>query len=455
MNMKKRILDTLKCVESDINKKIDAFDKVVCVDRYSSLVRHENGIEIWTDAIQKALSEGQVVKIPFSEKPYYTDKTLIIPSGTKIVADINAVIKRAPGFNFVMLRNQHNSNGKKRREPETNRDADISVEGGIWDGACDEFCHTPYDENMSFFGVNATLFFNHLDNLSVKNVTIENSGEFAIQVGDLCCAIFENVKFVNCHADGIHINGNTTKVVARNIKGEVGDDLVALNAFDWERSSVNFGRISNILCEGLELSEDSRYKAIRILPGKYTYDDGTISDCEIENVIIKNVRGINTFKAYFQRERYFIGENQAYGAPGRINNMFFEDIVAEIKEPIDKFSDYVTNNPVNGHFAAFEMGSDIGYLSFENVSISIDKEKNPKSYFLTIGAKSIRVDEWEIFDPQIGGTINRLDLKNVNINGKAFSNTDYKKYICEIVFDDIYNDGKSSSVGKIKELDIR
>lgn len=35
------------------------------------------------------------------------------------------------------------------------------------------------------------------------------------------------------------INGNTMNLLCRDIKGQVGDDLVALNACDWQDSSVD------------------------------------------------------------------------------------------------------------------------------------------------------------------------------------------------------------------------
>ena len=454
MEIKSEIYSILRKTEEKITADIEKLKNKASVLAYENLTREENGVKIWTNAIQTALEECEIVEIPYSPNPYFIDKTLIIPSGTRIVADSNTVIKRTDDFRFVMLRNENTKDGSFEKEPKENRDFNISVEGGIWDGSCCEYCHTPYGEGESYFGVNATIFINHTDGLCLKNITVKNSGEFAIQVGNLDGALFENIRFINCHADGVHINGNTRRIIARNISGQVGDDLVALNAFDWERSSVNFGSISYALCENLVLSDDSNYKAMRILPGKYAYEDGTRSDCSIENVIIKNVRGINTFKAYFQRDRHLIEENPTYGDKGRMDNVFFEDIEAEIKEPIDKLDAYVENNPVNGQFAAFELGSDIGYMSFENIRLNIDKEKNPMSFFISIGAKSIRYDKWEIFDPQIGAIAETIELKKISINGEELKETDMEKYVCQTIFDDIYKDGRSSSIGKINNLKI-
>lgn len=452
MDIKSNIYSILKETEKEIDSKISALKNKVSVLDYSNLVREENGIKVWTDAICKALSVGEIIEIPYNQSPYYVDKTLIVPSGRRIVADKDAVIKRTDDFRHVMLRNENNVDGSFYPEKADEFDENISIEGGIWDGACPEYCHTPYNESEDYFGVNATIFLNHIKGVSLKNVTVRNSGEFAIQVGNICKAVFENIRFISCHADGIHINGNTKEIIARDISGQVGDDLVALNAFDWERSSVNFGKIEYVLCENLILSENANYKAMRILPGKYTYKDGSVSDCSIENVIIKNVRGINTFKGYFQRDKHLIEEDPTYGAQGRMDNVFFEDIEVDATEPIDKMDAYVGNDPVNGHFAAFELGSEIGYMSFEKIKVTIDKEKNPMSFMITIGAKSIRYLEWEIFDPQISAVADKIELKNILINDGKMKPEDADKYVCQIVFDDIYKDGRSSSTGKINEL---
>ena len=87
------------------------------------------------------------------------------------------------------------------------------------------------------------------------------------------------------------------------------DDLVALNAYDWLNSSVNFGPQRYILCEDLELVRlpgVSAYPAIRIQPAKYRYADGSIVDCAISDVIFRRVKGITTYKMYLQTPRYTI-----------------------------------------------------------------------------------------------------------------------------------------------------
>ena len=143
------------------------------------------------------------------------------------------------------------------------------------------------------------MFFNQVENLTLTNMTFVHTAGFSVQVGNACNVVFENILFEQCFADGLHVNGNITNLLIRNIAGQVGDDLVALNMYDWQNSSVDFGPISNVLCENLYLSPESRYKAFRISPGIYHYRDGSTVDCSLNKAIIRNVKGIHTFKMYF------------------------------------------------------------------------------------------------------------------------------------------------------------
>ena len=453
---KKEIYDVLDASVNECKIKRSSLTKTASIADYNHLVFiNEKGEKIWTNAFKKVIASNEIVLIPYSDEPYFIDETIVVPSNRVIMAEKGARIKRAEGFTYLMLRNEHNADGSFVPEPETDRDSNITIIGGIWDGSCNGYTKNLYGGNGEFHGVTANIFLNHADFVTVKDVTVANSGEFAIQVGDVTNIHFENIDFINCAADGIHIGGKSRNISAKNISGNVGDDLVALNAFDWERSSVNFGEISCVLCENLTLAPDGKYKAFRIQPGKYTYSDGSVSDCSITNVIIKGVRGINTYKMYFQREAHNINDALTYGAPGQADNIYFEDIEANLDAPIDAFEPYLTGNTVNGHFSVFELGSDLGNLTFENIRVTIDKEKHPMSYFMQIGAKSIRIGDREIFDPSIGGIAKEIELSDIYINGKAMTEADIDKYICEINFEDIYGDGKSSSSGKIEKIKLK
>ena len=335
-----------------------------------------------------------------------------------------------------------------------NRDKNISITGGRW-----EETHTvragyqksgKYDGEGKFFGVSCCMLFNNVENLYLSDVTIVRAGGFAVQIGEIKNAVFENITFESCFADGLHINGNSENIIARNIKGHVGDDLVALNMYDWQNSSVTFGPGKNILCENLELLADSEYKSLRILPGMYYFDDGTSVDCSLENVIIKNVKGIKTFKIYFQTPPYMIGSNPERGDIGSVNNIFFEDIDIELDEPIDKLNPYLDSDMLRGSFASFETGSRIGNISLENIRVNLNREKWPLSYFLCDGPKSVILGKNEVFDPYVTSVIENLTLSDISVNGRKVE--DITPYIREIEFRDVNNDGNSTGRGVIKNI---
>ena len=58
----------------------------------------------------------------------------------------------------------------------------------------------------------------------------------------------------------------------------------------------------------------------------YFFDGGSQVDCSAENLIIRDVKGINTFKCYFQTPAYVIGTEPEKGGVGSGNNIFFENI---------------------------------------------------------------------------------------------------------------------------------
>ncbi len=107
--------------------------------------------------------------------------------------------------------------------------------------------------------------------------------------------------------------------------------------YDRQNSSVNWGPLKNALVENIDLSPNSRYKALRIQPGIYYYDNGSQVDCSINNVIIKNVKGINTFKLYYQTPMYKIETTPEKGDAGSGDNIFLENIDIDLLHYTGKY----------------------------------------------------------------------------------------------------------------------
>ena len=410
--------------------------------------------EIWTSALQSALDEHQIVIIPKNKSPYLIDSSVTVKSNRHIIAEDGAVIRVDKSSRLLLLRNENTKDGT--HAPITaERDFNITIEGGIWQEWCPHRMGYGnsgiYDGERSFFGVSTCMLFNNLDCLTLKNMTFECCGGFAVQLGDISRVIIENIRFVNCFADGIHVNGNVDCIHIKDVRGEVGDDLVALNMYDWQNSSVNFGPCTNVICEDLELSQNSYYKAIRIEPGIYTYDDGSQVDCSLTNAIIRRVKGIKTFKLYCQTPPYGIGQLPEVGDVGSGDNIFFEDIKIDLDEPIDKLDEYMNSHPVKGAFAGFELGLNAKNIYFKNIDLTLHRQKFPMSYLLCIGPKSVRLENGtEIFDPYFTSTVENVYLENITVNSEKPS--DISLYIKEIIFDRLYDDIPSSAYGKIENI---
>ena len=84
---------------------------------------------------------------------------------------------------------------------------------------------------------------------------------------------------------------------------------------------------------------------------------------------------------------------------------------------------------------------------FNNISVTLDRERFPYSYFACIGPKSVRIGDTEIFDPQFSSVAEHIYLQNIRINGQHPE--EISPYLREIVFDHLYDDLPSTSSGRI------
>lgn len=439
---------------------IDSVTDCVVLTEYRSLAEEKDGRILWTTPLQRALQEHSVVVIPASADIYWIDDTVVIPSNRHIEAT-GAIIRLTPDCEVLLLRNEHTADGTYFPIQTGREDRNISIHGGSWEeshtkrggyGQSGRYTHFAQDvpgERRPFYGVSTCMLFNNIIGLTIRDANFAHAAGFGVQVGNLTNGVFENITFESCYADGLHINGNSENLYVKNIRGEVGDDLVALNMYDWQNSSVTFGNTKNVLCEELHLAPESRYKALRIEPGVYTYQDDTEVDCGLYDAIISHVTGIMTFKMYFQTPVYRIGEAPERGGVGSSDNLFFEHITIDLAGPIDAFPAYENSDPIRGHFAAFELGSHIGHVTFEHIDLTLHWDKYPLSHLVTIGPKSIRSGDREVFDPYLTSHVGAVTLSDVRVCGEAVQD-DSLVYVTS--FDDINSDGNSTGRGTVDNV---
>lgn len=416
---------------------------------------HPSESGAWTSALQQALNEHQRVIIPSSAEPYIIDDSVIIPSNRHIIAEDGAKIRLADGVKVLMMRNSSTADGTHVPIKAPKRNESITIEGGVWEDWCEHRMgygdSGMYDKERSFFGVSTCMLLENINHLTLKNMTFKNCGGFALQLGEAKDIVITGLRFENCFADGVHINGNVENIYISDVCGEVGDDLVAFNMFDWQNSSINFGPCKNVICQDLVLAQSSQYKALRIEPGIYTFDNGDTVDCSLTNAIFRRISGIKTFKLYCQTPVYYADKAPERAGVGSGDNILFEDIKIDLDAPIDMLDEYVKGDKIKGSFGAFELGLNAKNLYFKNIELTLHREKYPLSYLVCIGPKSVRFnDGGEVFDPYLSSAVESLHLEGITVNGKVPD--DISPYIKEIVFDRLYDDIPSTGYGKINKI---
>ena len=395
----------------------------------------------WSEAFSFALKNYDKIIIPAGK--YYTDKSFVVPSNREIIADKNAEIILIKGVKSLLLRNENVIDGSDRPIPRTAvKDENISITGGIWGEENDERLGYGesgcFDENNSMVGVSTCFLLSNVKNLILKNLTFRHTAGFAIQMGNISDFKVEDICFDSCFADGLHINGGTENGTVKNLYGYTEDDLIALNAYDWDNSSINFGKIENLFIDGVKCETGGNvHKSIRIQPGIYPYKNGEKEDCFIKNLTIKNVSGAACFKMYLQTPAYTTLPEKNVGV-GRMENVRFENVSADTSEPVDKQPNYLSGNTVTGNFATFEIGSNVKNLVFYNVRTILNKAKYPNSYFMIVGPKTQYIEEkkLELFDPYVCCTAEGIRFENVYINGDK--KDDLNGYIKEISLGNLY-----------------
>lgn len=240
-----------------------------------------DGVADDTPAIQRALDGGnRTVVIP--KGLYRITAALKVDSGTTIQADGQAVIRLGDGagnnVGVFLLTNRDYSAG----------DADIVVDGGIWDGNNEHNVRGVKTQMPCYTGV--ALNFINVRHLTLRNLTVRNPDAYAIRVCHLTDFVIENIGFdfsvVRENQDGVHINGFCVHGVIRNVRAlspyATNDDMVALNADDGAgtdyaiQQGMEPGPIRDITVE--HLRADSAFTFVRVLSHRQPIENVTVSD---------------------------------------------------------------------------------------------------------------------------------------------------------------------------------
>jgi hypothetical protein len=302
--------------------------------------------EVWTVAIQKTLDRVRAVYVPARAQPYYLDGPIVLKSGQTFVAATNAEFRLCPNANTCMIRNEHVAGSANGQIPQdVVYDRDIVIEGGLWttlgtsrkEWNGNVRGHTARTNGIH--GCHGVILLNHVQGAVVRNVTIRQSRIYGIHISDASHFLVDKIRFDENGRDGVHINGNSSYGVIRDIQGTTHDDFVALNAWEWMNVAPVYGNIHHMLVENVfggrrpSANDTSPYPdgtaEIRLLPGTRTFADGRKVICEIHDCVLRRLVNIRTVKAYDQ-PNLEVGRDKDFCDPiGTLRNVFFSDLTYE------------------------------------------------------------------------------------------------------------------------------
>ncbi|MBD3391998.1 MAG: hypothetical protein GF418_07990, partial [Chitinivibrionales bacterium] len=224
-----------------------------------------DGISDDWNALQQALDSGtEAVWIP--EGSYKVGSTLRVPSNRKLYAHENARVFLADGAGadqscFVIA----------NADPVAG-DANILIQGGIWDG---NNAGNPRGEDHPFAYTGGLMDFSNVKGLTLRALTLQDPEAYYIRIGETRGFVVEHLSFratrVRPNQDGVHLGGFCEDGIIRHLdaRGDrvTGDDLVALNADDNNTRAQNLGLkcgpIRRITIE--DISAESCHSFVRFL----------------------------------------------------------------------------------------------------------------------------------------------------------------------------------------------
>lgn len=377
-------------------------------------VRDTRG-SIYSDAIERCLEENGSAYIPRAAEPVYIDRAIVLHSGNRLVVHPETEIRLVAGrAGTCMVRNANTVFAQDRPVAMcSGADTGILIEGGIWSDQNNEGRGRggAYDQDDSMPGSHGVFLLHNVAGITVRNVRFRDCSSFAIQLGNAADFVIENITFDET-ADGIHIEGPSARGIIRHVAGKTNDDSVALNAWDWDNSSLTFGPITDIVVEDIELRPGYMWSELRLLPGTKVFPNGETVDCDIRRCVYRNIRGVHTFKMYDQPN--LAKPEQDYADPiGTMSDLFFSDIVIDgIKK--NEYYDWSADG-------VFDVCANIDGLSIRNVRFNyVPGEPDMLGrYLVSVGPKSVtwaRGDKWfEVFNPNANPVLRGLRIEGVSL----------------------------------------
>jgi len=389
--------------------------------------------EIWAAAIQAALDEHKVVLVSRRSQPYYLDAPLVLKSGCRLLVDPAAEIRLKPGTNACMVRNENMViSDQKPVSLGPNPDRDILVAGGIWttlafhrgDPANGNLGGGPGPNWKKYAnGAFGVMLFTNVDGLQVKGVTIKESNPFAIHMSLCRNFLIEDITLLDHYCDGVHINGPASDGIVREVHGSTGDDLLALNGWDWLGSAMTFGPISRLWVQDLQGTlrpqghpSSSGVSSLRLLAGTKRYPNGEKLACDISDCVFDRLYGLRVIRMYDQPDAGC--PDKDFADPiGRMANLHFRHLDVYRSSGDRPFA----WTPPPGIRPLIEIASNVDGMQVEDVTLHFDLRQPPLDSYklIAIGPKSDTIRcapprTWfELYSPDKDCTVRNLRVSPI------------------------------------------
>ena len=406
--MKERIKSNIK----ETVKVIDTSSLVFTnIKDYEALVTDN----IWTKAIQTALDEKKNVYIPYMGHEIIIDGTIFMDSHTNLKVDEKQVIRLKEHTNVCMLRNRNMIPGGHAYTEQVNPDEYITVNGGIW--AAPDNGGLRMDNLGTIVGGFSEIAFSNARYINVTNATFSHGTSYAVMISNCTNFYVDSIKFDEYKKDGIHIDGPAKFGIISNLDGVgLGDDMVALLAWDWFSSDITNKDIEDILVENIKGDNNE----IRLLTGRKVYRNGKKKDCDIRRCVFENITGIYTYKMYYQPNcrNVIMGKHfDSAETVGKMDDIYYENItVPKIRN--SGFNDI----PVYG---IFDILADCKNLNLKNIKLehSLEELNDKNIKLINVGPISATFkytddkSKWgDFFEPDMCCFVEDINLENITFD---------------------------------------
>ncbi len=371
-------------------------------------------------AIEQALRLYRAVAVPKLDEPLELNRPIILESGDSLRVHPETVVRMKAGCGGCMVRNRNVRDGRYGAISCENWDHDITVEGGIWEEAAR--ASSPNDPDPVLREMSrvllGTIFFSGVERVTVRNMVLRCGDQYGVLLSGCRDFHVSGIFYDDYRKDGVHVNGPSERGLIENLSGTCGDDIVALNGWDWDTSATSFGTICNITVRRVHAEGDE----MRLLPGRKTYKNGEKTLCNIENCLFEDISGVYNVKMYQQpschNARRAADDQDFSDIPGLMANVAFK------RFRVDARSGGLAEVSLDG---VFEIGADCQNLLFEDVELSLtaDELKKAGMALATVGPKSSTWTQgyedpamWcELFDPDLICTAENVIFRGVCMGG--------------------------------------